>query len=216
MGLISEEDRSYIKEVFASKLVNPATIMVFISEKTSCEYCKDTVELVNEVASLSEKLNAEVYTLEGNAEVAKTYRIDKVPAITFRGEKVYNMRFFGIPSGYEFSAFIDDIIDVSRRSSRLSPPTKSKLKEIDKNVHIQVFVTPTCPYCPRAVRLAHQFAMENDNIIGDMVEAMEFPELANKYGVMSVPHIIINEEFEFIGAYPESQFLQQVFRALQK
>lgn len=214
MGLISKEDKEYIREVFSSKLVNPVTIMVFISEKSPCEYCKDTIELVNEVSSLSDKLSVEVYMLEDDDKIARTYRIDKVPAIIFKGEKVYNMRFFGIPSGYEFGTFIDDIIDISKGSSRLSPPTKSKLKEINEKVHIQVFVTPTCPYCPRAVRLAHQFAMENDNIIGDMIEAMEFPELANKYGVMSVPHIVINEKFEFIGAYPEPQFLQQVLRAL--
>ncbi len=214
MGLISKEDKEYIREVFSSKLTNPVTIMVFVSEKSPCEYCKDTVELVNEVSSLSDKLSVEVYSLEKDGEIVRTYKIDKVPAITFRGERVYNIRFFGIPSGYEFSAFIDDIIDVSRGSSRLSPLTKSKLKEIDKSVHIQVFVTPTCPYCPRAVRLAHQFAIENDNITGDMIEAMEFPELANKYGVMSVPHVVINEKFEFIGAYPEPQFLQQVLRAL--
>lgn len=58
--------------------------------------------------------------------------------------------------------------------------------------------------------------MENDNIVGDMIEAIEFPELANKYGVMSVPHIVVNDEYEFIGAYPEPQFLQQIIKALQK
>jgi len=216
MSLISEEDKGYIREVFSSKLTNPVTIIVFITESGACEYCKDTVRLANEVASLSDKVDVEVYSLEKDVEKAKEYGIDKAPAITFKGDRIYNVRFFGIPAGYEFSAFIDDIIDISRRGTRLSPMTKSKLKEIRERIHIQVFVTPTCPYCPRAVRLAHQFAMENDNIVGEMVEAMEFPELANKYGVMSVPHIVINDEFEFIGAYPEPQFLQQIFRAFEK
>lgn len=64
MGLISEEDKNYIRELFASKLINPVTIMVFGSEKLSCEYCKDTVELINEVVSLSDKLNTETYLIE--------------------------------------------------------------------------------------------------------------------------------------------------------
>ena len=51
------------------------------------------------------------------------------------------------------------------------------MRGLGRPVHIQVFVTPTCPYCPQAVRLAHQFALESDQIRGDMIEATEFPEL---------------------------------------
>jgi glutaredoxin-like protein len=216
MSLIPREEKEHIKEIFDSKLADPVTLLVFTTEGKGCEYCKETLQLVNELSSISDKIGVEVYNLEKDVDKAKEFRIDKVPAIALMGQKPYNVRFFGIPAGYEFSAFIDDIIDISRGTSRLSPASKSKLRAITKPVHIQVFVTPTCPYCPRAVRLAHQFAMENDRIIGDMVEAMEFPELANKYGVMSVPHIVINEDYEFVGAYPEPQFLQQILNALQK
>ncbi|MFX0162431.1 MAG: thioredoxin family protein [Candidatus Hodarchaeota archaeon] len=49
--------------------------------------------------------------------------------------------------------------------------TLKKLKEIDKSVHIQVFTLTTCPYCPKAVHMAHKFAMVNKNITADMIEA---------------------------------------------
>lgn len=216
MSLIPKEEKGHLKEIFNAKLVNPVTLLVFTTGGKGCEYCKETLQLANELSSISDKIRAEVYRLENDVDKVKEFKIDKVPAIALVGQKPYNVRFFGIPAGYEFSAFIDDIIDVSHGTSRLSPASKFKLRSITEPVHIQVFVTPTCPYCPRAVRLAHQFAIENDNITGDMVEAMEFPELANKYGVMSVPHIVINEDYEFIGAYPEPQFLQQILNALQK
>jgi glutaredoxin len=59
-------------------------------------------------------------------------------------------------------------------------------------VHIQVVVTPTCPYCPQAVRLAHQMAVESGQVLADMVEASGFPELISRYGVTGVPTVVIN------------------------
>jgi predicted DsbA family dithiol-disulfide isomerase len=58
--------------------------------------------------------------------------------------------------------------------------------------------------------LAHKFAIENDLIRADMIEAAEFPHLAQKYSVMGVPKVVINEQIEFVGALPEENFLQQV------
>jgi len=126
-----------------------------------------------------------------------------------------NIRYFGIPAGYEFGALIDDIIDISRGKVRLSPLTIDRIRSIDVRVNIRVFVTPTCPYCPKAVRLAHMFAMVNDMIIGDMIEALEFPELARNYSVMSVPHIVVNDGYAFVGAFPEHVFLEHIVKALR-
>jgi len=85
---------------------------------------------------------------------------------------------------------------------------------LDKEVHIQVFVTPTCPYCTTAVRLGHQFAIESPFIRAEMIEATEFPQLANKYDVFGVPKTVINE-FVFIdGAVPEATFLENVLKAI--
>ena len=105
-------------------------------------------------------------------------------------------------------------MDASSRKTHLSEETIQKVKSIDRDVHIQVFVTPTCPYCPRAVRTAHQMAMINGRIKADMVESIEFPELANRYAVMAVPKIVINENVSFEGALPEAEFLEYVLTAL--
>ena len=66
-------------------------------------------------------------------------------------------------------------------------------------------MTPTCPYCPRAVLTAFRFAMESEEGAASMVEASEFPHLANKYQVSGVPHTVIGKRPQpMIGAYPES------------
>ena len=80
--------------------------------------------------------------------------------------------------------------------------------------YLQVFVTPTCPYCPQAVRLAHKLAMESELITADMVEAIEFPHLSNKYHVHGVPRTVINETFHQEGAVPEPLLLAKLQEAV--
>jgi glutaredoxin-like protein len=107
------------------------------------------------------------------------------------------------------------VISVSKRKTDLSDTTKEKLREIKTPIHIQVFVTLTCPHCPFAATTAHKFAMENDLIKADVINAGEFPQLAMKYAVMGIPKTVINEKIEFVGAVPEEVFLQYVLLATQ-
>jgi len=95
----------------------------------------------------------------------------------------------------------------------LSDETKQKVREISVPVHIQVFVTLTCPHCSAAATTAYQFAVENDLIKAEVINANEFPQLAIKYGVMGVPKVVVNEKIEFVGTVPENLFLEQVLLA---
>jgi len=191
----------------------PVRILVF-SQEIECEFCKEARELAQEVASLMpDKVSVEVYDFVKDEARAKEYGVDKVPAIVVLGGKDYGVRFYGIPYGYEFNTFMETIINVSKGTTNLSEDTKAKLKALDKPVHIQVFVTLTCPYCPIAAGLAHKFAIESDMIKSDVVEVAEFPPLAQKYSVMGVPKIVINERTELVGAVPETQFVAHVLQA---
>jgi len=121
-----------------------------------------------------------------------------------------------MPSGYEFSTLIEDIIDLGTGTIPLAPATKDALAQLAEPVHIQVFVTPSCPYCPKAVRMAHMMAMESDKVTADMVMANEFPQLSNQYNVMAVPKIVINEDTSFEGAIPEDDYVSFVAKATSK
>ncbi|MCD6193461.1 MAG: thioredoxin family protein [Candidatus Aminicenantes bacterium] len=191
-----------------SRLILPDTV-----KGQECMFCKETKSLISEVASLSSKINLEIYDFLADEDKAAEFGIDKIPATVVIGEKKYQVRFFGIPSGYEYASLLEAIIDVSRGKTSLSPPTKEKLATLKQPVHIQVFITPTCPYCPLAVRLAHQAAIESPLITGDMIEATEFPHLAQKYNVTGVPKTIINDQEEVVGAVPESVFLEALLEA---
>jgi len=213
--ILTERDKRAVRSRLQGNLENPVRMKVFTQE-FECQYCSDLRTLVEELSELGDgKLEHEIYDFEKNADLAARWKVDKIPALLIHGLKEYKVRYFGLPAGYEFAALLDDLIDVSRGVSRLSPSVKQKVKEIDRPVHIQVFVTPTCPYCPRAVRTAHQMAIENELITADMIEAIEFPHLANKYNVMAVPKIVINDKISFEGALPDAHFVEHVLMALE-
>jgi glutaredoxin-like protein len=178
-----------------------------------CAFCKETKQLLEEVARLSEKIDFQVFDFKADKETAAVYGIDKIPATVVMGDEDYGIRIFGIPSGYEYQTLIDGIVDVSKRDSGLAEATRQALRAVDRDIRIQVFVTPTCPYCGIAVRLAHQFALESPRIKGEMIESTEFPQLADKYSVYGVPKTIVNETIHFEGAVPEEVFLENVLKA---
>ena len=215
MAFIQEKDQIEIQKRF-NLMQQPVKIINF-SQEIECTYCRETRQLMEEVAALSDKISLEVHNYVINKEQADKYHVDKIPATIIMGEKDYGIRFYGIPSGYEFSTLLDDIVMVSKGDSGLSDDSKKILSEISESLHLQVFVTPTCPYCPAAVYLAHQLAFEKSDLIrGDMIEATEFPHLSHHYNVGAVPKIVINDKVEFEGALPEKQYLDKLIEATNK
>ncbi|MDI3473323.1 MAG: hypothetical protein PWQ20_1515 [Thermotogaceae bacterium] len=208
-----------LKKIFSEELEKKVKLLLFkVDDESVCEYCNLTRDLLEELKEVDERVELEVYDFNTDKDVVEKYGIERVPAIVILDEdgKDYGVRFYGIPSGHEFSTLIDDIVTFSKGPvPSLSAETIEQLKKIDQKVKIQVFVTPTCPYCPRAVLTAHHFALVNENIVGEMIEANEFMDLSMKFGVSAVPHIVVNEEHSFVGALPEANYLNEVLKALK-
>lgn len=217
---LNEKILKQIEEAFA-EIQEPVQILYFGSQD-QCDTCAETQQLLAEVAAVHPKIELTMYDLQKNGDIAEKFNVTNVPGIVIAAKdnaEVRNLgvQFSGTPSGYEFSTLITDILAVSRRDSGLSNTTREFLKQLDQPVHLQVFVTPSCPYCPRAVLLAHQMAMENPQMIrAEGVEAMEFPELANRFNVRGVPQTVINSGAGIVvGAMPEQNLLAEIMRALQ-
>lgn len=212
MALLSDKDRKFLVDHLQKSLVNPVKLLYF-TQTVACQFCKETEAILHELADLSDKITVEVHDFVSDKAVADQYGIDKIPATVVMGATDYGIRFFGVPSGYEFTSLVEDVIDVSKGKSDLSQETLEALAKLTKPVHIQVFVTPTCPYCPGAVRLGHALALASDKVTADMVESVEFPHLANKYRVQGVPRTVINETTFLEGAAPEPLFVAKVLEA---
>ena len=141
MGILKKRDKKAVEKEFA-KLQDPVKL-VYFTQEMECQYCEQTRELLQEVADLSDKLSVEVYDFVKDKEKALQYGIDKIPATIIEGKKDHGIRFFGVPSGYEFSTLLGSILEVSTSESGLSKKTKSLVRSINTPIHIQVFVTPT-------------------------------------------------------------------------
>jgi glutaredoxin-like protein len=215
MGLINEKDAEQLGKVFAV-LPKPVQLVMFTQEN-ECDFCATTRQIVEELAALGEKLTAEVLDFVADRERAAALRIDKIPAIAVLSDgQDTRMRFFGVPAGYEFTTLVEDILDAGRGAPELPDPVAKALAKIDQPVHLQVAVSPTCPYCPAAVRAAHKLALANEHVRADMLEMTEFPYLAVKYGVQGVPHTIINEEHSLVGAVSELELVEEITKILGK
>ncbi|MBN1247183.1 MAG: thioredoxin family protein [Anaerolineae bacterium] len=212
MALLNEEILKNVTEMLG-EIPNDVKLAVFTDDK-NCEYCREIVQLVNEVAATSNRVSVEQYEIHKDADQASALNIKRAPVIAILGQKDYGLRFYGIPSGYEFSTLLHSIQAASAGTTELDSQARSYLAGLNKPVNFQVFVTPTCPYCPRAAVLAMQMAVESDLVNADVVESAEFPDLANKYNVMGVPLNVINDTERIEGAAPPHMVIDAIKRAV--
>jgi len=212
MSLIKEQDAQEIRQQLAASITQPVQLALFVSAQ-SCEYCAITHELVAALCALHDNLTLAVYDLQADPERATLLGVDKAPALVVLGgpeHTDYGVRFYGIPSGYEFASLLEAIRMVGSDNVELQPATRAFLAKLTEPLHLQVFVTPSCPHCLRAVALAHRLAYASPYITADAVEVTEFPELGARYHVMGVPRTMIEELVSVEGALPEELLLAKL------
>jgi glutaredoxin-like protein len=222
MALISDRDRAHLTDLFAKELTDDVTAHFFtiaaprlhVPGRAACDFCEETRALLEEVAGLTTHVTLALHDRDREPELAARFGVDKAPAIVLEGKAAGRVRYYGIPAGYEFRSLVEDLIDVATGRHGLSARTLQVLEELPGEAHIQVFVTPTCPYCPGVARLAHRLAIASAKVTADVVEANEFPDLSDRYGVAGVPQTVINDRHSFVGAQPEARFVAEVRRAV--
>jgi len=215
MSVLSADDRSQVNELL-SNLEETVTVHVFTED--DCQYCEETLDLYEDVEGESDNIVIETHDMSDPlAEELGATKYDGAPVTVITRDGVTGVRYFGIPSGQEFSAFLQGLIAVAQGpdATELPDDVREKVQNIDQPVNIKVFVTPTCPHCPRAVQVAHQMAIENDEITADGIESQEFMELSQEYGVRGVPQINVNDDGQFTGGLPPEQFIDEVLSALE-
>jgi glutaredoxin-like protein len=207
MALLSDQDRQTVSTHLAD-ITHPVTLLFFTQTFGGPETALIARQILDELASLSDKITVEEVNFVLEKERAEQYGVEGIPAIVLlRGGEDTRMRFLGAPAGYEFMSLIEAVILAGSDDSGLSPDSKKMVAaNVSGPIDIKVFVTPTCPHCPRAVTLA----VESPFIRAACVEATEFMDLSRKYRVTGVPKTVINETVEILGAVPEDAFVRSV------
>ncbi len=212
MALLSEADRRTVQTLLAG-LTHRVTLLFFTQTFGAPESALVTRQVLGELAGLSDLVTIEEANFVLDKERAAQFGIEDIPAVVLlRNGEDTRMRFLGAPAGYEFMSLVDAVRLAGTDDSGLSASSKALIAEhVTAPLDIQVFVTPTCPHCPRAVTLAHRMAVENPLIRATCVEATEFPELSRKFRVTGVPKTVANG-VELLGALPEETFVSALLR----
>ena len=218
-SLIADTDKTQLKRVFRKDLTKDVKIRLFTQKPSpvtvpgrECRYCAQTEQLMEELAALSPKVHLETLDFYQQAQTARDSGVTRIPAILLGANTSSRVKFYGIPMGYALAAIVEDIKSISRGVSPLGMNTRKMLRQINRPVHIQVFVTPSDAKCPGQAQLAHALALDCPHITSDVVEVQEFPALAQTYGVRSVPLTVINEHIRLPGVSTEAQLLEKVLQ----
>lgn len=208
--LLNEDVSKQIKKAL-EPMQNQIKMVLFTKEGT-CNTCKETKQLLEEIKDLNDKILVDFKDLDQDKADAEKYGIDAVPTFVMLNDKdeYKGVKFQGIPAGHEINSFLSALVYMSGLDLGLDQKLLDRISKIDKPVDIKVFVTLSCPHCPGAVSTAHSLAMLNDNIQASMIESQTFYDLSTKYKVSGVPKIIINDEYELLGNQPIDAFLTEI------
>jgi glutaredoxin-like protein len=212
MALLQEPDRRLVSERLAA-IEHPVRLLFFTQTIGAPESTLVTRQILDEVASLSDKVTVEEVNFVLDKDRAAAYGIEDIPAIVLlQNEADTRMRFLGAPAGYEFMSLVEAVVLAGTADSGLSAATREAVASRLKGpLDILVFVTPTCPHCPKAVTLAHRLAVETPLVRATSIDATEFMELSRRYGVNGVPKtVVVDANVELLGAVPEGEFVEAI------
>lgn len=217
MALLNDDVKDQVRPML-EELAHEVELKVFTGSQLvvpggdATGHQDETLDLLRELAELSDKVTVTETPIAGDPE-AEAAGITRAPTIVFRrkGDTRTNLRFLGLPSGYEFTTLLEGLRMVAD-----DEVPDDKVGELTEPLLLQTFVTPTCPYCPRAVLTAFELALANDNVIAEGVEANEFPVLSQTFRISSVPDTVIGQSNEnrVLGAQPKKQFVEAIRSAV--
>jgi thioredoxin reductase (NADPH) len=198
-NLLNDGLRTQLKGILA-RLDKSVTLVSVVDESNSKSI--ELRDLVLDIAELGEKVSAEIYTKGENIEVENKINADKYPIVALlNSEKSYSgVKFHGVPGGHELNSFILAIYNLGSEGQQISEETLNNIKKIDKGINIKVCVSLACHLCPDVVVSSQRIAIENKNVEAEMIDISNFKDIKDKFKVMSVPAIIVNDEQIYFGA----------------
>ena len=140
VSMLQQKDKEYVRKTLDG-MKDEVRLVLFSRDGGECKYCGETEGLLADIAAADSKVKLEVLSLQKDAARAKELGIDKVPGIALLGKKDYNLRYFGLPSGYDFIPFVETIRAVGDDNPGISTESAAKLAKLAKPVQLSVFVT---------------------------------------------------------------------------
>ena len=168
---------------------------------------------LREIEPLSDLIHLRVLQKGEDPGLEQSLGIERYPVAAFLDEngRFSGVKFSGIPGGHEINSFVLGILHLAAED-KLTAEQIEKIRQLPPNTTLKVGVTLACPYCPDVVAAAHSIAIASGgNVTAEMMDVALFPDIREKYHIMSVPALIVNgNEQATFGAQSFDQVLQKV------
>lgn len=207
--IIPDDVKNIIKETFLKEFKEDILVEVYTKTGINDQFNEATVSLIKALAGLTDKLKVSFHTV-GDAQSVQR-NVTRSPSLLIAPDR-FRIRYTGAPVGEEGRSFLLSLLMASTKATILSESAVAKIKEqlLDKR-DIQVFVSPTCPYCPQQVLAAFSAAIIKPELVSaEAVEIYENQDLAENLGSLAVPQTFMNGTFTGAGLQPEPLFIESL------
>lgn len=200
-AFLDDATRQALAPVLA-RFTRPIRLRLYTDDSQMTE---ENRRMVMELASLSDKVEAE-FVPSAREEDNHTISICDAEG----NEK--GLRFHGVPGGHEFNSFILAMYNAAGPGQDVGEALQKRIESISKPLHVKIAVSLSCTMCPDLVAAAQRIAADNENVTVDVYDLQYYPGLKEKYNIMSVPCLIINDDEVHFGKKSVSDLLD-IFQA---
>ena len=165
-----------------SRMASSLVLKLYLDSRPVSAELKNYME---ELAKLTDKLSVEVVNADAeNKPFVQVCRGDGRPT---------GLAFHGVPGGHEFTSFVLGLYNAAGPGQTLDTDVLGKVKAIDRKIDMKILVSLSCTMCPELVTAAQKVAAENANVTAEVYDLNHFPEIKDRYNVMSVPCLVVND-----------------------
>jgi len=195
IGLFTPEMQAQLGAVFA-RMEHPLTLKLYLDDRPVSKELRGYVETLT---AMTDKLSVEIVMEhgEGFAPCVKLYK-----------DQIYTgLSFHGVPGGHEFTSFVLGMYNAAGPGQAMDEETRNRIKGIRNPVDIKILVSLSCTMCPDLVIAAQHIAAVSEKITTEVYDIRHYETLKEKYKVMSVPCMIMNDEQVYFGKKSIQQIL---------
>ena len=199
-GLLSEDMKLQLRTLF-ERMQGNAILRLYLDKR---DISRELESYMRELASLSDKLALEVADSDAPSSFAPCVKLCHADG------RETGLAFHGVPGGHEFSSFVLGIYNAMGPGQPIDDKTRERIKAISKPTDIKVLVSLSCTMCPDTVVSAQHIAAKNENVTAEIYDIHHFEEIRNRYNVMSVPCILVNDTSVSFGKKNINQILELI------
>ena len=198
--LFTVQMRQQLDTVFA-RMERPLLLKLYLDNRP---ISAELESFISTLAALSDKLELEVCNRQAQETFAPCVEV------CLANGTPTGLAFHGVPGGHEFTSFVLGLYNAAGPGQAIDEETRQKIAAIPKSADMKLLVTLSCTMCPDLVVAAQRISALNPNITAHVYDIHHFGDLKDRYKVMSVPCMVVNDKDVYFGKKTIQQVLDLI------